>query len=65
LWNQFLEYLTKKLFDVLKWIKELKQIICFYLSGRKRGAARDKIRTVFFGTEPTSPMTTMWYTEEG
>jgi hypothetical protein len=46
-------------------MRYLKQIICFDLSERQREAVRDNIKTVFPGTEPTFPMTTMWYTEKG
>jgi hypothetical protein len=65
LWNQFLEYLPKKFFEILIWMRYQKRILCFDLTERQRGAAGDNIRAVFPVTEPTSPMTKIWYTEEG
>ncbi len=42
LWNQFLKYLHKKLFDVLKWKNDRKQSICFNLFEKQRGNVQDE-----------------------
>lgn len=60
MWNQFLACFPGKLFDVLKWTRLLKQVICLDLSVILRKAVGGVIKPVFCGTEPTSPMTTVW-----
>ena len=55
LWNQFLRYLACKLFDVLKMMNDLKQVIFMSCSASPRSSFKAENRAVILGKVHTFP----------